>query len=244
MSKYLIYYGSKLPKYANDEQYGAWYDILNPKTAWNYYAKKGVTSLPGDFIDEARDYKEVRDTISNRPKVLRKAARKLRDIPFDPSQPKKLFNYRGSGWSNIISQTPTSPAEAYAIVGAMYYMTGNIYNTPELLTMGDGFVNQSKSASADKNVKESLKILNKGVKKLNNDAKKTGAIPAWYNIFGQIDQMIKGDTAFDSINKYAKVLNSKSEIEFAEKMREARMEDESPLGSLVGVFASNVAFII
>ena len=56
--------------------------------------------------------------------------------------------------------------------------------------------------------------------------------------------MIKGDTAFDSINKYAKVLNSKSEIEFAEKMREARMEDESPLGSLVGVFTIAIGGIV
>ena len=54
MSKYLDHIGQNLPKHANQEEYGAWYDIINPFTAFDYYKKRGVTSLPGDFIQELR----------------------------------------------------------------------------------------------------------------------------------------------------------------------------------------------
>lgn len=244
MSKYLIYYGSALPKYANDDQYGAWYDIVNPFTAFDYYKKKGVSSLPGEFVNELKDYSEVRDTISNRPFVLRKAARKLKNTPFDTFQNKTISNYRGSGWQNIVSQSPTSPAEAYAIVASMYYMAGNIYQKSELLSIGDTFIKQSKRGSDSKNVNESLSIINKGIDKLNKDAKRTGAIPAWYNIFGILKSKIKGETAINSLNKYAKAMSSEDEIQFAMAMREARMEDESPLGSLIGSFSVVIGGIV
>jgi len=252
MSKYLDHIGNNLPKYANKDEYGfisnpfaegGMLEVLNPATALDFYANKGVSTLPGALVQELSDYSEVRDTISNRPKVLRKAAKKLRDTPFNDEK-RKIINYRGSGWSNILSQSPTSPSEAYAIVASMYYITANIYKKPELLSEGDKILSRSESASTEKDVKKSLDILNKGVKKLNKDAKKAGAIPPWYNIIGQIDKIVKEDTAFDSLNKYAKAMNSKDEIEFAEAMRAARMEDSSPLGQLVGSFGVVIGGII
>ena len=157
---------------------------------------------------------------------------------------KKITNYRGSGWANVVSQSPTSKAEAYAIVAAMYYMTGNIYRKPELVSIGNKMISASKGASSEKNVKGALSVLNKGVDQLNADAKKYGAVPSWYNIIGKINKAATGDIAFDQINKYAKALNSVEEIQFAEAMREARMEDSSPMGQLVGSFGVVIGGII
>ena len=253
MSKYLDHIGKNLPKYANssEDQYG-WnpfaeggaLEVLNPFTAVNYYKKKGVSGLPSAFIDEAKDYKSVRENISDRPSILRRIVKKMRDVPFNQSLAKKIMNYRDSGWANVVSMSPTSKAEAYAVVAAMYYMTGNIYGKQELISSGDTFLNESSSASSSKDIKGALDVLNNGVSKLNKDAKSTGAIPSWYNLFGKINKAMKGDTAFDSINKYAKAMNSKDEIAFAEAMRTARMEDSSPMGQLVGVFSVAIGGIV
>ena len=97
----------------------------------------------------------------------RNAAKKLKAVPFNQSKKKKITNYRNSGWSNIISITPTSVAESYAIVGAMYYLVGNVYQSQKMIGFGDQFINKSKNSSADKNIKDSLNALNKGIKKLN-----------------------------------------------------------------------------
>jgi len=246
MSKYLDHIGENLPKYANsnEDQYGAWYDIINPFTAFDYYKKKGVSDLPGAFVQEVKDYDDVRKNISDRPGILRRAALKIKDVPFNMNMQKKITNYRGSGWANVVSQSPTSKAEAYAIVAAMYYMTGNIYGKPELISMGDRMISASKGASSKKDVKGALSVLNKGVDELNKDAKKFGAVPSWYNFIGKITKAAKGDTAFDQINKYAKALNAVEEVQFAEAMREARMEDSSPMGQLVGSFAVVIGGIV
>ena len=237
MSKYLEYYGKRIASNQTDDAYGAWYDIVNPFTALDSYKQKGLSAIsPTAFLNELGDYSEVRDTISNRPLVLRNAAKKLKAVPFNQSKKKTITNYRNSGWSNIISITPTSVSESYAIVGAMYYLVGNIYQSQKMIEFGDQFINKSKNSSADKNIKDSLNALNKGIKKLNDDAKSAGISPAWYNIAGKVKKSISGDTALNSVNKFAKALNSLDEIAFAEAMRKARMEDESPLGSLLGVF--------
>ena len=246
MSKYLNHIGKNLPKYANssEDQYGAWYDIINPFTAFDYYKKKGVSDLPGAFVQEVKDYDDVRKNISDRPGVLRRAALKIKDVPFNMNMEKKITNYRGSGWANVVSQSPTSKAEAYAIVAAMYYMTANIYGKPELISMGDRMISASKGAPSNKDVKGALDVLNKGVDELNKDAKKSGAVPAWYNIIGKVNKAVTGDIAFDQINKYAKALNSVEEVQFAEAMREARMEDSSPMGQLIGSFAVVIGGIV
>ena len=236
MSKYLEYYGKRIASNQTDDAYGAWYDIINPFTALDSYKQKGLSMFNnGAFFKELGDYSEVRDTISNRPLVLRNAAKKLKAVPFNQSKKKKITNYRNSGWSNIISITPTSVAESYAIVGAMYYLVGNVYQSQKMIGFGDQFINKSKNSSADKNIKDSLSALNKGIKKLNDDAKSAGISPAWYNIVGKIKKSTSGDTALNSVNKFAKALNAPDEIAFAEAMRNARMEDESPMGALLGV---------
>jgi hypothetical protein len=117
----------------------------------------------------------------------------------------------------------------------MYYLVGNVYQSQKMIGFGDQFINKSKNSSADKNIKDSLSALNKGIKKLNDDAKSAGISPAWYNIVGKIKKSTSGDTALNSVNKFAKALNAPDEIAFAEAMRNARMEDESPMGALLGV---------
>ena len=242
MSKYLTYYGSRLP--AHQENFGGILDMLNPVTAYNYYAKKGISSLPGDFKQELKDYKQVRETISNRPNVLRKSALKIRDVSFDQSKSKTLHNYKGAVWSNVLSQTPTSAAEAFAIVAALYYIAGNIYNSQELIGVGDQFIKRSERAPSDKNVKKALKALNSGVKQLNSDAIKAGVVPAWYNIIGQIKKAWTGDKAMNDLGKLTKQMSSSSEIKFAETMRAERLEDESPLGNLIGIFTVAIGGIV
>lgn len=253
MSKYLDHIGKNLPKHSNQEEYGfisnpfaegGMLEVLNPVNAWNYYAKKGVSDIPGAFVQEVKDYDDVRKNISDRPGVLRRAALKIKDVPFNMNMEKKITNYRGAGWANVVSQSPTSKAEAYAIVAAMYYMTANIYGKPELISMGDRMISASKRAPSKKDVKGALEVLNKGVDELNKDAKKSGAVPAWYNIIGKVNKVVAGDIAFDQINKYAKALNSVEEVQFAEAMRAARMEDSSPMGQLVGSFGVVIGGIV
>ena len=98
MSKYLDHIGKNLPKYANEDEYGfsnpfaegGALEILNPVTAYKSYSKKGLAAVT-PFVDELKDYKQVRDEISNRPLILRKAAQKMRGVRFDQSHGKKIF---------------------------------------------------------------------------------------------------------------------------------------------------------
>ncbi len=93
MSKYLEYYGKRIASNQTDDAYGAWYDIFNPFTAFDSYKQKGLSAIsPTAFLKELGDYSEVRDTISNRPLVLRNAAKKLKAVPFNQSKKKKITN--------------------------------------------------------------------------------------------------------------------------------------------------------
>ena len=89
MSKYLDHIGKNLPKYANNDEYGfisnpfaegGMLEILNPVTAYKSYSKKGLSAVT-PFVDELKDYKQVRDEISNRPLILRKAAQENERSP-------------------------------------------------------------------------------------------------------------------------------------------------------------------
>jgi hypothetical protein len=259
MSKYLNHIGKNLPKYANKEmnqdEYGfisnpfsegGMLEILNPVTAVKSYSKKGVAAAT-PFFDELKDYKQVRDEISNRPLILRKAARKMRGVRFDQSMEKKISNYKYSGWSNILSQTPTSPAEANAIVAAMFYIGGNIYQKNELLKIGDEFLKSSEKASTSKDITASLKILDQGVDLLKKKTVELGVSPAWYNIPAKITNAFSksnNQSALNTVFSIAEQMHSKEEIDFAEAMRAERMEDSSPLGQLAGVFGIAIGGIV
>lgn len=256
MSKYLNHIGRNLPKYANknQEQYGGWnpfaeggmLEVFNPVTAYESYSKKGLSAASG-FIDEVKDYKQVRDTISNRPLVLRNNAKKMRGIRFDQSMEKKISNYKGSGWSNLLSQTPTSPAEANAIVAGMFYIVGNIYQKNELLQIGDTFLKASENASTSKDVVASLEILDKGVAILKEKTGTLGIKAAWYNIPKKISNAFSKsnpEAALNTVFQIADQMHSKEEIDFAEAMRAERMEDSSPMGQLIGGFSVVIGGIV
>jgi hypothetical protein len=239
MSKYLDHIGKNLPKYAkkNEDEFG-FLDALSEgisnqkKLITGFWGKKGVAGGLKSFAEEVGDYKEVRDTISNRPLVLRKAAKKIRGVRFDQSMEKKISNYKNSGWSNILSQTPTSPAEANAIVAGMFYIAGNIYQKNDLLKTGDTFLNRSENASSTKDVTASLKILDEGVSKLKKQSSELGIMTPWYNFPKKITNAFSKsnpESALNIVFNIAEQMHSKEEIDFAEAMRAERMEDRSPL---------------
>jgi len=234
MSKYLDHIGKNLPKYANKDEFGGVGDFLSEQAnlITGFWGKKGVAGGLKAFAEEARDYKQVRDTISNRPLVLRKAAKKIRGVRFDQSMDKKISNYKNSGWSNILSQTPTSPSEADAIVAGMFYIAGNIYQKNELLQIGDKFLKSSENASTSKDITASLKILDKGVGLLKKKTVELGISPAWYNIPKKITNALSksnSEAALNTVFQIADQMHSKEEVDFAEAMRAERMEDRSPL---------------
>ena len=255
MSKYLDHIGKNLPKYANKDEFGfisnpfsegGALEILNPATAFKSYSKKGLSAVT-PFVDELKDYKQVRDEISNRPLILRKAAKKMRGVRFDQSLKKNLSNYKGSGWANVLSQTPTSPAEADAIVAAMFYIGGNIYQKNQLLQIGDKFLKSSENASTSKDITASLKILDKGVDLLKKKTVELGVSPSWYNIPAKITNAFSksnSQAALNTVLQIADQMHSKEEIDFAEAMRAERMEDSSPLGQLAGVFGVAIGGIV
>lgn len=239
MSKYLNYYGRKLPKY--QDQYGGFFDtaaeLFNPMTAIDSYRKKGVVKVLSEGAQEAKDYSDVRDNIANRPNVLRNIAKNIRKTRFDQSKEKTLMNYRDAKWVNLMSISPTSEAAAQAIVGGMFYIAGNVYQNNNLIAIGDEYISKSKSADDGNDQSLALNTLAKGTDTLNEELVNIGVNPAWYNVPGQIKKMMNKDSVGIALQKYAEALQSADEVKFAQAMRAARGEDRSPAKAAGGVLA-------